>query len=296
MKLSLQIPRFDWPGSPANIGPTLTDIARTAEAAGLTSLWVMDHFFQMDMPGMGLAAEEPMLESYTVLAHMAAVTRRVRLGTLVTGVNYRHPGHLLKTVTTLDVLSGGRANLGIGAGWYEREAVGLGFPFPPLGQRFEWLEETLQLARHMWRDDPSPFRGRHLRLAEPMNHPQPLSKPHPPILVGGTGERRTLRLVARYADACNLYGFQGVDEVPHKLEVLRQHCEQLGRDYNEIEKTIIGFVALGAGGMSPAQLVDHCGMLAGLGIEHFIFVLGGVETLVPLETIGKEVIPAVTAL
>lgn len=293
MKLGLQIIRFDWPGSPANIGAKLAEIGKTADSAGFDSIWVMDHFFQMDMPDMGLKPEEPMMDSYTALGYLASVTERARLGAMVTGVNYRQPGHLLKIVTGLDVLSGGRANLGIGAGWYEREAKGLGFPFPPLKERFERLEETLQIMKQVWSGDFSAYEGKHFHLAEPMNNPQPLSKPHPPILIGGGGEKKTLRLVAQYADACNLFAFMGNEGLAHKLDVLQRHCDDVGRDYNEIEKTALGFVALGEGGMSPADMIGMCRGLADTGIETFIFSLGNVHDLTPIETIGREVIPAV---
>ncbi len=293
MKFGLQIVRFDWPGSPTNIGSKLAEIGKTADDAGFESIWVMDHFFQMDMPDMGLKPEEPMLESYTALSYLAAVTERARLGAMVTGVNYRHPGHLLKIVSNLDVLSGGRANLGIGAGWYEREALGLGFPFPPLKERFERLEETLQIMKQAWSGDFSSFDGKHYQLAKPMNNPQPLSKPHPPILIGGAGEKKTLRLVAQYADACNLFAFMGNEELSRKLDVLKRHCDDVGRDYDEIEKTALGFVMLGAGGMSPADLIGMCRGLAGAGIDTFIFSIGNVHDITPIETIGREVIPAV---
>ncbi|WP_420644878.1 LLM class F420-dependent oxidoreductase [Candidatus Leptofilum sp.] len=293
MKFGLQIVRFDWPGSPANIGSKLAEIGQTAESAGFDSIWVMDHFFQMDMPDMGLKPEEPMLDGYTALSYLAAVTERARLGTMVTGVNYRHPGHLLKIVSNLDVLSGGRANLGIGAGWYEREAHGLGFPFPPLKERFERLEETLQIMKQVWSGDISAYQGKHYHLAEPMNNPQPLSKPHPPILIGGAGEKKTLRLVAQYADACNLFAFMGNEELACKLDVLKRHCDDVGRDYAEIEKTALGFVMLGEGGMSPSDVIGMCRGLAEVGFDSFIFSLGNVHDLAPIEVIGREVIPAV---
>ncbi|HTD77411.1 MAG TPA: LLM class F420-dependent oxidoreductase, partial [Chloroflexota bacterium] len=200
MKLGLQIPRFRWPGGPLQLASTLAAVARAADDAGYTSIWLMDHFFQISSIGK---VDEPMLEAYTTLGFMAAHTRRARLGTLVTGVHYRHPGVLVKQVTALDVLSGGRAWLGIGAGWYQRESIGLGVPFPPLKERFERLEETLQIAHRMFRGETEPFYGKHVQLAEPLNSPAPISQPHPPILIGGGGERKTLRLVAQYADACN---------------------------------------------------------------------------------------------
>jgi F420-dependent oxidoreductase-like protein len=293
MKLGLQVIRFDWPGSPANIGPKLAEIGKTADAAGFDSIWVMDHFFQMDRPNMGLNLEEPMLDGYTALSFLAGVTRQARLGTMVTGVNYRHPGHLLKIVSNLDVLSGGRANLGIGAGWYEREAKGLGFPFPPLKERFERLEETLQIMKQVWSGDFSAYAGQHYHLAEPMNNPQPLSKPHPPILIGGAGEKKTLRLVAQYADACNLFAFMGIEELARKLDVLKRHCDDVGRDYDEIEKTALGQVMLGPDGMSVSDLIGMCRGLADTGFDTFIFSIGNVHDISPIETIGREVIPMV---
>src|SRR5947209_988979 len=231
MKLGLQIPRFRWPGGPPQLASTLAAVARAADDAGYASIWLMDHFFQISSIGK---VDEPMLEAYTTLGFLAAHTRRARLGTLVTGVHYRHPAVLIKQVTTLDVLSGGRAWLGIGAGWYERESRGLGVPFPPLGERFARLEETLQIAHGMWRGDTSPIYGRHFQLAEPINAPPPVSQPHPPILIGGGGERKTLRLVARYADACNLFTRYGQRDLTRKLGVLRGYCEEAGRSFDEI--------------------------------------------------------------
>lgn len=295
MKLGLQVVRFDWPGSPENIGPKLAEIGQAADAAGFDSLWVMDHFFQMDMPHRDMRPEQPMLDGYTALSYLAAATEGVRLGTMVTGIQYRHAGHLLKIVSNLDVLSGGRANLGIGAGWYEREALGLGFPFPSLAERFERLEEVLQLVKQVWSGDFSPFEGQHYRLAEPMNNPQPLSEPHPPILIGGAGEQKTLRLVAQYADASNMFSFLGTDELARKLEVLKGHCEDVGRDYDEIEKTVLGQVDLGPEGTTPAGLIEACREYADIGVDTFIFSVADVQDITPLETIGREVIPAVAA-
>lgn len=235
MKLGLHYWTFSTPAEPTAIAPTLLETARVAEQAGVASFTVMDHFFQMDQAA---PAEEPMLEGYTTLGYVAAVTQRMTLGLLVTGVMYRYPGILAKTVTTLDVLSGGRARLGIGASWYEREQVGLGVPVVPVGERFERMEETIQICRQMWSDDNGPYEGRHYRLAETLCVPQPLSRPYPPIMIGGGGEKKTLLLVARYADACNVFG-SGVDEVRHKLDVLRRHCAQEGRDYDTIDKTVL---------------------------------------------------------
>ncbi|MFS2291848.1 MAG: LLM class F420-dependent oxidoreductase [Actinomadura sp.] len=265
MRIGLQISSFTFPGGPERIGPVFGRTAREADQAGLHSLWVMDHFFQIG--GVG-APEEPMLEGYSALAFAAALTERISLGTMVTGVVYRHPGVLVKTVTTLDVLSGGRAWFGVGAAWFEEEARGLGVPFPPVAERFERLEETLQIARRMWEGDESPFRGRHYTLDRPLNSPPALSRPHPPILVGGGGERKTLRLVAKYADACNL--FDG-PELPRKLEVLREHCEREGRDYAEIEKTSLGRFD---GTPSVDEVVDAAGRLAESGVDHAIFTQG----------------------
>ena len=251
----------------------------------------MDHFFQIAMLGK---PDEPMLEGYSALSFLAAVTKRVRLGTLVTGVIYRYPAILIKTVTTLDVLSGGRAYLGIGAGWYEREAIGLGIPFPPLRERFERLEETLQIAKHMWSGKTTAYSGRYYQLAEPLCVPPPLSKPHPPILVGGAGEKRTLRLVAQYADACNLYAFEGADAVRAKLVVLRRHCDEIGRPFDEIERTAIGMVDIGPGKMSPQEIIDHCHSMSDAGIQHLVLSLAGVHEITPIEKMGHEVIPAVS--
>jgi F420-dependent oxidoreductase-like protein len=235
MRLGLHYWTFSTPSEPTRIAPTLAETARVAEQGGFATFTVMDHWFQMEQAG---SAAEPMLEAYTTLGHVAALSERMTLGVLVTGVMYRHPGLLAKTVTTLDVLSGGRARLGIGASWYEREQRGLGVPVVPVAERFERLEETLQICLQMWSDNTGPYTGRHHQLAETMCVPMPISQPHPPILVGGGGERKTLRLVARYGDACNLFGSSPAD-VAGKLEVLRSHCEAEGRDYDRIQKTVL---------------------------------------------------------
>jgi F420-dependent oxidoreductase-like protein len=291
MKIGLQIPNFTWPSGPARIGGTLEDIARAAEGAGFSSLWVMDHFFQI--PPVG-PAETDMLEGYSTLSYLAAVTSKVRLGTMATGVVYRYPGILVKTVTTLDVLSGGRAYLGIGAAWFEREALGLGTPFPPLGTRFELLEEALEIARQMWSDDNGPYHGKHNHLTETLCSPQPLSRPHPPILVAGGGEKKTLRLVAQYADACNLFGDAAM--VAPKLEVLKRHCADLGRDYAEIEKTTLGTADFSPGRMTAKDIVDYCKSLAAIGVDHAIFNMPNVHEIKPLEVFCNEVIPEVAGL
>ena len=235
MRLGLHYWTYSIPSDPTRIAPTLAETARVAEQAGFATFTVMDHWFQMEHAG---SAAEPMLEAYTTLGHVAALTERMTLGVLVTGVMYRYPGLLAKIVTTLDVLSGGRARLGIGASWYEREQRGLGVPVVPVAERFERLEETLQICLQMWSDDDGPFSGRHYQLAETLCVPAPISRPHPPILVGGGGERKTLRLAARYGDACNLFGSSPA-EVARKLEVLRSHCRAEGRDYDRIAKTVL---------------------------------------------------------
>jgi len=291
MRIGLQIPSFTWAGSPASIRGKLADVARTAEEAGFHSVWVMDHFFQIPMVG---AAEQEMLEGYSALSYLAGVTERVKLGTLVTGVTYRHPGVLAKTVTTLDVLSGGRAYLGIGAAWFDREHHGLGVPFPPLGERFERLEETLRIVKQFWSGEARPFEGRHYRLAETLSSPPALARPHPPILIGGMGEKKTLRLVARYADACNLFAFAGAEALAGKLDVLRRHCEAEGRPYEAIEKTTLGLANLPK--QTPGEIVEQCRALAAIGIQHAIFNFPHVDELTGLRTFGKEVIPAVAGL
>src|SRR5919112_241346 len=292
MKFGITIPRFVAPGGDAGIASELAGIARDADQAGLDSLWVMDHFFQI--PPVG-PAEEPMLEGYATLSYLAGITERISLGTLVTGVTYRHPGLLVKTVTTLDVLSGGRAWLGIGAGWYEREHLGLGVPFPPVSERFERLEETLQIAQQMWSGVVGPYEGKRYQLAETLSQPMPLSTPRPRILIGGGGEQKTLRLVARYADACNLFatpGEEGLSTLSHKLDVLRAHCEAEGRPFEAIEKTVIGPAPLRAEhpmAMVPDAVPAFVEQLDGLGIDHYIVPVvdrGSLDSLLN-EVIGR---------
>jgi F420-dependent oxidoreductase-like protein len=290
MRIGLQIPNFTWPGGPERLGATLKQIVQTADESGFYSVWVMDHFFQIG--GIG-PAENDMLEGYSALSYIAGLTSRVKLGTLVTGVIYRYPGILVKTVTTLDVLSGGRAYLGIGAAWNERESVGLGVPFPPVAERFRRLEEALQITQQMWSENNDSYEGRYYQLAETLCVPQPLSKPHPPILIGGMGEQKTLRLVAQYADATNLFARAGADVLRQKLDILRGHCDALGRDYDSIEKTSLMSIHLAPSQMTAQQVIDQCKSLAGLGIQHVIFNMPNVETIMPLEIIGKEIIPAV---
>ncbi len=293
MRLGLQIPNFSWPGGPSASADTLRAIASAADAGGFASLWVMDHFFQI--PPVGVA-EKDMLEGYSTLSFLAAATRHVKLGTLVSGVTYRHPGVLVKTVTTLDVLSAGRAMLGIGAAWFEREHRGLGVPFPRMAERFERLEEALCIAKQMWSGEAKPFSGRHYALAETLCMPQPLSRPHPKILIGGMGEKKTLRLVARYADACNLFAHAGAAELERKLGVLHRHCDELGRDYDAIERTTLGTVQLGAGRQSRADVIRWCRELAQVGVQQAIVNLPNVHEIRPVEQLAAEVIPALSEL
>lgn len=237
MEFGLHVVRFDFDGAPESIGSSLRAVAEEAEAAGFSELTLMDHYFQLQMIG---AADEPMIEGYTGLGFLAAVTSKIKLGLLVTGVTYRHPGLLAKIATTLDVLAGGRSVFGIGAAWYEQEHLGLGVPFPPLAERFERLEETLQICHQMWSENNGPFDGKYYSLAETICSPAPVSNPHPPIRIGGNGEKKTLRLVAQYADSCNIMA-PDTQTVERKIDVLRGHCDSIGRDPSEIEITVMVF-------------------------------------------------------
>ena len=293
MKLGLQLNSFAWEGGPERFGITLTDIARAAEEAGFDRIGVADHLWQHPIMG-GPEAEE--LECYTTLAFLAANTERTRLTAMVSGVHFRHPAVLIKTVTTLDVLSRGRAGFGIGSGHYEEETRGLGIPFPPQRERFEMLEETVQIALRMWsgeHGDERPFEGRHYQLERPLNLPQSLSRPHPPVMIAGDGERKTLRLVARYADACSL---RPSPEIPRKLDVLRRHCEAEGRDYEEIEKTCAFAFDIGENSEKVGELIGQLRWLSGMGVQTVIGVVPRVDRIKPLEIIGREVIPAVADL
>ena len=271
MELDLHVLRFNWPGGPSAIGPTLATVAETADAIGVRTLSVMDHWFQMEQL---FPAEEPMLEGYTALSFVAAKTRRLRMRLLVGGVTYRYPGLLAKTVTTLDVLSGGRAELGIGAAWYEREHRALGVPFPPVAERFERLEETLQICEQMWSDNNGPYVGKHYHLEETLCSPPPICSPRPRILIGGGGERKTLRLVADYADACNFFGDAAA--ITHRLEVLRKHCDDVGRDPKTIEVTALATVP------DDADRDTILGLAEGLAAE-------GVDTLVARSMVPEPV-------
>jgi F420-dependent oxidoreductase-like protein len=290
VRIGLQVPDFTHEVSAAGLGADLATVARAAEDAGFDSIAVMDHFFQIGVVG---PPELDMLEAYTTLGYLAACTSRVRLLTLVTGAVYRHPGVLAKIVTTLDVLSAGRAWLGIGAAWNEEESRGLGIPFPPVAERFERLEETLQICLQMWAGDESPYHGQHYQLERPLNHPRAVSQPHPPIMIGGGGERKTLRFVARYAQACNLFPSP---DLPRKLDVLREHCEAEGRDYDEIEKTCYFVFDVGRDGELAGAVVEQLGQLAELGFGTAIGMVANVWDIKPLEIMGSQVIPAVASL
>jgi F420-dependent oxidoreductase-like protein len=287
VKLGLQVNSFTWPGGAAAIGPTLARVTRAADDAGFDSIWVMDHFFQIR--GLG-PPEAPMLEGMTALGFMAAHSDRARLGLMVGGIHYRSPGLWVKATTTLDVLSGGRAWFGIGAAWNEEESRALGFPMPPLRERFEWLEDTLGMAHAMWSGGSGsgePFEGTRVTATRLLNSPQALSRPRVPIMVGGGGERKTLRLAAQYADACNVFG--GPERIAHKYAVLREHCERLGRPYEEIERSTLQSVDLDR--ESPDQVVDRFGALGEAGAQHVIFSVRGVSDVARLERLGAEVLP-----
>ena len=288
MRIGLQINNFTWPGGDTKIGQTLGEIAATADKAGFYSIWVMDHFFQIHYVG---EPTEPMLEGYTTLGYLAGVTKKAKLGTLVTGVIYRHPSLLINAVTSLDVLSGGRAYFGVGAAWNEEESKGLGFAFPPVKERFEQLEETLQLAHQMWKGDEKPFTGKHYSLEWPMLQPKPVTKPHPPIMIGGGGEKKTLRFVAQYADACNLFVRLGSEELQRKLDILKDHCKEVGRNYDDIEKTALSSVPED---VTADQVVEECKVLRELGITHVIFSIRNVYKQKALNLFGDTIIPAVS--
>ena len=297
MKIGLQLPSFTWPGGGDAIAPTLARIARDADDAGFDSIWVMDHFFQIR--GVG-RPEEPMLEGWTTLGYLAANTSRARLGLMVGGVHYRAPGLWAKAVTTLDVLSGGRAWLGIGAAWNEDESHGLGFEFPPLAERFEMLEDTLRLVHEMWqgeRGTEAAFDGKRTHATRLLNSPQAITRPHPPVMIGGGGERKTLRLVAQYGDACNVFG--NPTAIHHKYEVLREHCVAIGRNPDEIERSTLQAVKLAVGGgagESPQQVVDRFGELADAGAQHVIFGVRDPWDPRVMEVLARDVLPGLRAI
>jgi F420-dependent oxidoreductase-like protein len=291
MHIGLQIPSFKYPGGTAVIRPKLKEIVTTAEEAGFHSLWVMDHYYQIK----GLFGEtytDPMMESYTTLGYFAGLTEKAYLGVLVTGVIYRHPSVLLKMVNTLDILSGGRAYLGIGAAWYEEEAKGFGISYPSTSERFEQLEDNLQLAKALWKSDETSFQGQHFSAPAITNNPRPLSKPHPRIMIGGMGPKKTLRMVAQYADACNIFEGAGTGKMQQALNTLRGHCEKLGRDYDTVEKTSLGTVHL-SGADTVDSLIRRINELSEMGFTHAIFNMPDVYKITPLETFAKEIIPAI---
>jgi F420-dependent oxidoreductase-like protein len=285
MELGLHLADFTWPAGPRRLGEDLATVARAAEDCGFAKLSVMDHVWQIGVVG---PPEHEMLEAYTALGYLAACTTRIELLAWVTAVVYREPGLLAKCVTTLDVISGGRAWLGIGAAWNAEESRGLGLPFPPTAERFERLEEALQICLQMWSDDDSPYTGKHYRLERTLNSPQSLSRPHPPILIGGGGERKTLRMVAQYAQACNLFASPDLE---HKLDVLREHCAAVGRDYEEITKTVMMPMDPGANGEHVDEILERLRGLATIGISHAHGRVPNVTAIRPLELFGERIIP-----
>jgi F420-dependent oxidoreductase-like protein len=294
MRIGLQIPSFKYPGGTAAIRPKLKEIVTTAEEAGFYSFWVMDHYYQIK--GLfGEAYTDPMMEAYTTLGYFAGLTEKAYLGVLVAGVHYRHPSVLMKMGNTLDILSGGRAYFGIGAGWYEDESKGFGIPFPSTSERFELLEDTLQLVKALWESDETSFEGKHISAPAITNNPRPLSKPHPRILIGGTGPKKTLRMVAQYADACNIFERAGSEKMQKTLDTLKGHCDSLERDYATVEKTSLGTVHL-SGKDTVDSVISRIKNLSALGFTHAIFNMPDVYEITPLETFGKEIIPAVAEL
>jgi alkanesulfonate monooxygenase len=290
MKLGLHVSNFTWPGGTATLAPDLARLAAAAEEQGFARLSVMDHVWQIFSIG---PPEHEMLEAYTTLGFLAGRTERIELLAWVSAVVYREPGLLAKAVSTLDVLSGGRAWLGIGAAWFEAEAGGLGLPFPSTAERFERLEEAIQICLQMWSDDDKPFTGKHYHLERTLNSPQPLRRPHPPILIGGSGERKTLRLVAQYAQACNLVLSP---DLQHKLDVLRRHCDAVDRDYDEIEKTVIGQLDPGPRGERVGDLLREMESLARLGFTHYHGSVPDAASLRRVEILGQQVIPEIAGL
>ena len=294
MYIGLQIPSFKYPGGTTAIRPKLKEIVTTAEGAGFHSLWVMDHYYQIK--GLfGEAYTDPMLEAYTTLGYFAGLTEKARLGVLVTGVIYRHPAVLMKMVNTLDILSGGRAYFGIGAAWYEDEAKGNGIPYPSTSERFEQLEDSLKLAKVLWATDETSFAGKHFSAPAITNNPRPISSPHPRIMIGGTGPNKTLRMVAQYADACNIGDWVGTENMQKSLDTLKGHCETLGRDYNTIEKTCLGTVNLSVKD-TASGVIDRIKKLSEMGFTHAIFNMPDVYKITPLETFAREIIAAVAGL
>jgi len=294
MHIGLQIPSFKYPGGTAAIRSKLKEIVTTAEAAGFYSLWVMDHYYQIK--GLfGEAYTDPMLEAYTTLGYIAGLTEKAYLGVLVTGVIYRHPSVLMKMVNTLDILSGGRTYFGIGAAWYEAEAKGYGIPYLSMSERFEQLEDNLKLAKALWNNDEISFDGKHFSAPAITNNPRPLSNPHPRIMIGGTGPNKTLRMVAQYADACNIGDWVGRENMQKAIDNLKEHCESLGRDYDTIEKTSLCTVHL-SGGDTAYSVICLIKELAAMGFTHVIFNMPDAYKITPLEIFAKKIIPIVAEL
>jgi len=294
MHIGLQIPSFKYPGGTAVIRPKLKEIVTTAEDSGFYSLWVMDHYYQIK--GLfGEAYTDPMMEAYTTLGYIAGLTEKAYLGVLVTGVIYRQPSVLMKMVNTLDILAGGRTYFGIGAAWYEDEAKGFGIPYPSTAARFEQLEDNLQLAKALWNSDETSFTGKHFSAPAVTNNPRPISTPHPRIMIGGTGPKKTLRMVAQYADACNIGSWVGKENMQKALDTLQEHCESLGRDYAGIEKTSLSTVHLSEDD-TVESVISLINELSQMGFTHAIFNMPDVHKITPLETFAKEIIPAVAEL
>jgi alkanesulfonate monooxygenase SsuD/methylene tetrahydromethanopterin reductase-like flavin-dependent oxidoreductase (luciferase family) len=308
MKLGFQLPYFDWPGVPVTTASKLREIAEAVESAGFSSFWVMDHLFQLG--GAFGEKDAPLPEAYTTLSYIAGITKSIKLGVLVTNNVLRYPGVLVKMVTTLDVLSGGRMYLGIGpGGMVKRENKGYGIDVPPLGERISRLEETLQIAHHMWSNNRDPFNGKYYQLEEPICSPQPISKPHPPILIGmWKGGPRMLRLSAKYADAVNLQFGSPLPEfqdwmhkkynerreyIPDRLNKLKDLCDKYGRDYDSIEKTILGTVRIVPDAMSVEDVLELCLELGELGIQQVILNMPNSHEITPIEAIGDEVLPVI---
>lgn len=294
MHIGLQIPSFKYPGGATAIRPKLKEIITTAEECGFYSIWVMDHFYQIK-GFFGEAYTDPMLEAYTTLGYIAGLTEKAYLGVLVTGVIYRYPSILMKTVNTLDILAGGRAYFGIGAAWYEEEAKGYGIPYPSKSERFEQLEDTLKLAKTLWEQDEISFEGKHFSAPAITNNPRPLSQPHPRIMVGGTGPNKTLRMVAQYADACNIGDWVGAENMQKALDTLKRHCDTLGRDYATVEKTSLCTVHL-SGDDTADSIIHRIVELSRMGFTHAIFNMPDVYKITPLETFAQEIIPAAATL
>lgn len=291
MHIGLQIPSFKYPGGKAAIRPKLKEIVTTAEEGGFSSLWVMDHYYQIK----GLFDEDytdPMLEAYSTLGYFAGLTEKIWLGVLVTGVIYRHPAVLMKMVNTVDILAGGRTYFGIGAAWYEGEARGNGIPYPTTSERFEQLEDCLQLAKALWAGDQTSFEGKHFSAPAITNNPRPITTPHPRIMIGGTGPKKTLRMVAQYADACNIGDWVGDENMQKALDTLKAHCENLNRDYDTVEKTSLCTVNL-SGDDTPAGVISRINELSQMGFTHAIFNMPDVFKITPLETFATEIMPAV---